>query len=93
MGDNINARLFSIYAANTKINPDIIVNIQTERTLTEPVGKARLEVRGLILSYFISTMRLNAIAQLRAPTIATNIHKILANSGQPFDAKNALITA
>src|SRR6266542_2079070 len=54
-----------------------------------PVGRARLEVRGLRASYSRSTMRLKAMAVERAPTIATVIQRICFGEGNPLAASTA----
>src|SRR5690349_13669241 len=54
-----------------------------------PVGKWRVAVRGLALSNFRSTIRLKAIAQVRAQTIAARISPKVRQPGQPRSARAA----
>ena len=48
-----------------------------------PLGKWRLAVRGFSASNLRSTIRLNAIAQVRAQTIAARISPKVFQPGQP----------
>src|SRR5213594_1432549 len=48
-----------------------------------PVGRCRLAVRGFALSKGRSTIRLNAIAQVRAQTMAARIKPKVRQPGQP----------
>src|SRR5262245_2289114 len=48
-----------------------------------PAGRCRLAVRGLSASNLRSTMRLNAMAHVRAHTIATRIKPNVFQPGQP----------
>src|SRR5258706_14638542 len=54
-----------------------------------PVGKWRMAVRGLAWSNFRSTIRLNAMAQVRAQTIAARMSPNVRQPGQPRSARAA----
>src|SRR5579859_2081467 len=58
-----------------------------------PVGKWRLAVRGLSASNLRSTMRLNAMAQVRAQTMAARISRNFSQPGQPRLSRAATIIA
>src|SRR5882672_10866354 len=61
--------------------------------LTWPVGKWRAAVRGFNASNLRSTMRLKAIAQVRAHTIAARINPNVRQPGQPRSARAATTIA
>ena len=63
------------------------------RRLSSPAGKARIFVRGFSASNSRSAMRLNVIAALRAPTMATISQKSCGSVGQPRTASNAPVSA
>src|SRR5438445_7028630 len=54
-----------------------------------PLGKGRFAVRGLALSNSRSTIRLNAIAQVRAQTIAARTRPNVRQPGQPRRSRAA----
>src|SRR5438045_8231240 len=54
-----------------------------------PVGNGRFAVRGLALSKSRSTIRLNAIAQVRAQTIAARTRPNVRQPGQPRRSRAA----
>ena len=58
-----------------------------------PEGKGREAVRGFNASNLRSTMRLNAIAQVRAQTIATRISVKVRHPGQPRSSRAATTIA
>ena len=58
-----------------------------------PSAKGLLLVRGLRRSNFVSTIRLNVIAALLAPTMQTRIQFKALTSGKPSAAMKALIIA
>ena len=58
-----------------------------------PAGRWRLAVRGFSASNLRSTMRLNAIAQVRAQTIAARISPKVRQPGQPRLSRAATIIA
>src|SRR6266571_1256669 len=58
-----------------------------------PVGKCRVAVRGLALSKSRSTIRLNAMAQVRAETIAPKISPTVFSPGQPCSSRAATTIA
>src|SRR5205807_2338499 len=55
----------------------IVTNAIASPIVIAPRGSSRAAVRGLSASIRASTSRLNPIAALRAPTIATTIHKTM----------------
>ena len=70
-----------------------IVNTIANRVVRVPFARARSRVLGFRRSKSISTNRLNAIAALRAPTMATRIHVSCHQRGNPPLASNAPIKA
>src|SRR5947207_628484 len=60
---------------------------------TCPAGKCRVAVRGLALSNFRSTIRLKAMAQVRAETIAPRIRPTIFSPGQPCSSRAATTIA
>src|SRR5271154_2644618 len=58
-----------------------------------PVGRWRRAVRGLALSNSRSTMRLNAMAQVRAQTIAATMRPKVFQPGQPWRSRAATTIA
>src|ERR1043165_2513310 len=88
-GARIRVKRLSIVAAMKKSAAEIIVNAQTKLTESAPAGIARLRVRGLRASISRSAMRLKAIAQERAPTIASVIQRNCRSVGSPLAAKTA----
>ena len=92
-GDRASASGFSRQAATTSSAADTTVNTPTALLVMSPAGMARIAVRGLSASMPASATRLNAIAQLRAPTMATSIQPRTPHGGTPPAAKKALMTA
>ena len=70
-----------------------IVNPMANRIDNVPRANARLLVLGFNLSWRTSAIRLNAIAALRPPTMATTIQVNCQPVGKPFRANNAPINA
>ena len=54
-----------------------------------PAGRCRLEVRGLSPSKRRSTIRLNAMAQVRAPVMAVRMRRKAFQPGQPLESREA----
>ena len=69
------------------------MNPAANRRLSWPAGKARVFVRGFSASNSRSAIRLNVIAALRAPTMATISQKSCRSVGQPRTASNAPVRA
>ena len=82
-GDSARASGLSFQAASTSTPAHAAVKAATAPGLTCPAGRARPAVRGLAASIRRSTSRLNAIAALRAPTMATTIQKTVRHEGHP----------
>src|SRR6266508_82744 len=64
-------------------------NDQAPASETRPVGRWRIAVRGLAWSNSRSAIRLNAMAQVRAQTIAARIRPNVRQPGQPFRSRAA----
>ena len=65
------------------------MNAQAKGSESWPAGRARSRVRGLAASMCRSAMRLKAIAQERAPTIASAIQSNCRGAGSPPAASTA----
>src|SRR5437016_3040871 len=61
--------------------------------LIRPVGRCRMEVRGFNASNFRSTIRLNAIAHVRAQTMAVTMSASFGHPGQPRFSRAATAIA
>src|SRR4030095_2899553 len=72
-----------------KSEADATVNSATNPGLRSPEGKARILVRGLAASMYLSASRLNAIAAERAPIMATTSQAIVFKGGIPRAASMA----
>lgn len=71
------------HALATNPAEDSTVSIQALNKLMRPAGRCLLRVRGFCLSNLRSTMRLKAIAHVRAVTIAAMIRRNIFQPGQP----------
>ena len=80
---------FRNHAAATNIPAENAQNAAAAGTDTAPEGISRRAVRGFTASTSRSTIRLNAIAEERAPTIATRIQRIVPAFGKPPAASTA----
>src|SRR6478672_7806032 len=87
-GESASASGLSCQAATTSRAALAAVNRTTAAGLTSPAGSARPAVRGLAASIRRSTSRLNAIAALRAPTMATTIQATVRQGGHPPAARS-----
>ena len=76
MGDSAKQSGLSWWAANTSTADENTTKTRTAPGEIVPVGNSRTAVLGFAASIFRSTNRLNPIAALRAPIIATAIHRI-----------------
>ena len=73
----------------TKTASDTTAKRITCERPSRPAGSSRPAVRGLRASIAASTRRLTAIANERAPTIATVIHTSTVSPGQPLTERIA----
>ena len=73
MGESTRQSRPKLAAAATKAAALIAVKSAAENTVTLPVGSSRPAVRGFLASSRRSTMRLNPMAAVRAPAMATKI--------------------
>src|SRR2546427_1484719 len=76
-------------AEATRTPAEATMKAMTNPLLTSPRGRARAAVRGFLRSKSTSTSRLNAMAALRAPTMASVIQAAWAAVGAPRAAMNA----
>src|SRR5262249_58363362 len=74
IGESSKQSGLSCAAATTSSPNAAIAMIKVARTLSRPAGIGRMAVRGLAASKRASIARLNDIAAVRAPTIASVIH-------------------
>ena len=82
-GDSLSAKRLSRHAAKTSSAQLTTTNTVTNAGVTNPAGNARIAVRGFPASMLRSAKRLNPMAALRAPTIATTIQPTIRQLGQP----------
>ena len=73
----------------TKTSSEASANTITCERVSRPAGRSRPAVRGLRASMAASTRRLIAMANERAPTMATVIQPMFAMPGQPSTARIA----
>src|SRR5262245_5160828 len=73
-GDSAKHTAFSREAANTNTRDETTTKATASGRLIRPLGSSRADVRGFNASRRASAIRLNPIAALRAPTMATKIH-------------------
>ena len=84
---------FSMAAAATSAAADTTTKTHTLARESTPRGSSRPAVRGLRASIAWSARRLNPIAALRAPTIATTIHRSVRQGTRPPPASTAEASA
>src|SRR5687767_3870995 len=72
-GDKIKQIQLSWYEASTKTSAATLVRTLASQTVTLPRGNSHSLLRGLSSSNSLSAKRLNPIAAVRAPTMATRI--------------------
>ena len=74
-------------AGTSKLSPQ---DSQALAKLIWPLGKWRMAVRGLAASNLRSTIRLKAIAHVRAQTIAARINRKIRQPGHPLFSREAI---
>ena len=82
-GASCNVTRFSAADAHKKTAVAHKKNIIASRLFNFPDGSSRADVRGFRLSISLSAILLNAIAALRAPTIASTISENVRQPGHP----------
>src|ERR1039457_3026870 len=80
-GESARQRGFRNHAAATNTAAENAQNIAAAVTETAPAGISRRAVRGFSASTFRSTIRLNAIATDRAPTMAARMPNSVRGGG------------
>src|ERR1041385_9159266 len=88
-GDKAKQTGLSKKLAPTKPNAALTHKITAPARLIWPVGKCRAAVRGLRASNLRSTIRLKAIAHVRAQTMAARMKRKVRQPGQPRLARAA----
>src|SRR5208282_1740674 len=89
MGESARQSGFRRHAEKTKSPAESAQKAAADATETRPAGMSRSFVRGFRASMSRSAIRLNAIADERAPTIAPTIQKRVGRGGTPPDANTA----
>jgi hypothetical protein len=80
-GSNATHNGFNCHAENVNTANDTTASSTPSSGLTAPLGTCRMAVRGLRASIAASITRFNAIALVRAPAIANEIHNTVMNPG------------